>query len=112
MLVGAYVMAAGAIAFIVFAASLMQRLKDAQAPRLAANVAQLAAVAFAILTLAAAMAMASAAYAVAGNVEAQPIDQGAVRISTYGFALWAIRRSWRARPSLHPFRLRSSSQAR
>ena len=29
-------------------------------------------------------------YAVAGNVEAAPVDPDAVRVSTFGFALWAI----------------------
>jgi hypothetical protein len=87
---GGYVMCGGAIAFMVFAAALLDRLRSAQAPGLAVGVAQIAAIAFVILTLAAAIGMASAAYAVSSSVEPTPIDPGAVRVTTYGFALWAI----------------------
>ncbi len=90
MLVGAYVMCGGAIVFLVFASGVMQRLRHAEAPGVVLSIAQFGAIAFSILTLAAAVGMASAAYAVASNVEPTPIDPGALRIGTYGFALWAI----------------------
>lgn len=90
MMVGAYVMAGGAVAFMVYAAGLLQRMRNTQAPQLAVNVAQLAGTVFALLVLAAAVGMASGAYAVQSGVEPQPIDVGAVRVSTFGFMLWAI----------------------
>lgn len=90
ILAGAYVMCGGAVAFMVFAAGLIERVRAAQAPRLAVNVAQIAAITFAVLVLAAAIGMASAAYAVNSNVEPRPIDPGALRVTTFGFALWAI----------------------
>jgi hypothetical protein len=90
MLVGICVTSGGALAFVVFAAGLLQRLRSAHAPTLARDVAQLAAISFVVLTLAAAVGMASAAYAVASHVEAEPVDPAAVRVSTFGFALWAI----------------------
>jgi len=69
---------------------LLRRLRGAGAPSLAADAAQVAAIAFAALTLAAAIAMASGAYAVSSDVEPKPVDPGAVRMSTLGFAIWAI----------------------
>lgn len=90
MLVGVYVMCGGSLAFVVFAAALLQRLRMAHAPSLAVAVAQFGAIAFVILALAAATGMGSAAYAVGSNVEPTPVDAGAVRMTTYGFALWAI----------------------
>ncbi|HEX6030569.1 MAG TPA: hypothetical protein VFY90_03990 [Tepidiformaceae bacterium] len=90
MLVGCYVMCGGAVAFFVFSSALIRRLRGAGAPSLAADAAQVAAIAFVALTLAAAIAMASGAYAVSSDVEPKPIDPGAVRMSTLGFAIWAI----------------------
>lgn len=90
MMFGMYMMSAGAMAFAVFAAGLFRRLRDAGAPQLAVSVGQLAAIAFTVLSVAAAIGMASGAYAVVSNVEPQPIDPAAVRLSTFGFALWTI----------------------
>jgi hypothetical protein len=88
MMVGMYVMCGGAIAFAIFAAGLVQRLRAADAPELSLTVANISAVAFTALALAAAIGMASAAYAVKSDVEPTPIDPGAVRITTFGFGLW------------------------
>ncbi|MEX0781912.1 MAG: hypothetical protein WD557_04625 [Dehalococcoidia bacterium] len=90
MLIGAYLMCAGGIAFLVFSAALVRRLRSGGAPGLTVDTAQAAGVAFAALTLVAAIGMASGAYAVASNVEPKPVDPGAVRISSVGFAIWAI----------------------
>ena len=90
MIIGMYVMCGGAIAFLVFATCLLQRLRDAEAPSLAINVAQWAGVAFVILAMAAAVGMASGAYAAISDIEPGPINSDAVRVSTFGFALWVI----------------------
>ena len=107
MIIGMYVMCGGAIAFLVFATCLLQRLRDAEAPSLAINVAQWAGVAFVILAMAAAVGMASGAYAAISDIEpGAEINSDAVRVSTFGFALWVIPAASRALRSLRRYRLR------
>lgn len=89
-LIGMYVMCLGAIAFFVFAGSLIERLRAAGTRPLALSIANLAAVAVAVLTFAAAIGMASAAYAIRSDVESLPVDPAAVRITTFGFGLWVF----------------------
>lgn len=89
-LIGMYVMCAGAIAFVVFSASLIERLRASGTSSLALSVGQVAAVSVAVLTFAAAIGMASAAYAIKSDVESLPVDPAAVRVTTYGFGLWVF----------------------
>lgn len=90
MLIGMYLMCGGAIAFSVFAAGLLERLRNADASSVTLTVANFGAIAFTVFALAAAVGMASAAYALKSDVEPTPIDPGAVRVSTFGFGLWVF----------------------
>jgi hypothetical protein len=90
MLIGMYVMSGGAVAFLLFATALLRRLRTANAPGFAVELAQVSGVAFAVLTLVAALGMGLAALAVAAGNEPTPVDPGAARITTYGFSIWAL----------------------
>ncbi|OAI44579.1 hypothetical protein AYO38_00360 [bacterium SCGC AG-212-C10] len=90
MIIAMYVMAGGAIAFAVFASAVIRRLRAAGAPDLAVDVARIGAAAYTALVLASAVAMASGAYSLISNNEAQPLDPGVARTSTLGFAIWVF----------------------
>ena len=90
VLVGAYLMCAGAIAFLVFVAGIIGRLRAAEAPPAFTEVARLSGAAFSICQLVGAIAMAGAAYAVTAGNEPEPIDPGALRVTTLGLAIWLV----------------------
>jgi hypothetical protein len=90
MLVGAYLMCGGAIAFLVFVAGTIGRLRAVESPPALTEVARLSGVAFSICQLVGAIAMAGAAYAVTSGNEPEPIDPGAVRVTTLGLAIWLV----------------------
>ncbi|MGE0598789.1 MAG: hypothetical protein AB7J35_03050 [Dehalococcoidia bacterium] len=87
---GAYLMCAGAIAMVVFMAGVLRRLRAAGAGPLLVDVARLSGLAFVVCQVVAAMAMASAVYAVSAGNEPTPIDPGVARITTFGLALWLV----------------------
>ncbi len=87
---GAYLMCLGAMAMIAFVAGVLGRLRAAGAEPFMLEVARLGGLAFVVCQIVAAIAMASAVYAVSAGNEPTPIDPGAARITTFGLALWLI----------------------
>ncbi len=89
-IVGAYLMAAGAIAFAVFLAAITQRMRHAGASQLTIDLARIFGGAFAFLQLAASAALLAAPLAIELENEPLPVDPGVARLGILGLALWLV----------------------
>jgi hypothetical protein len=89
-IVGAYLLAAGAIAFAVFLAATTRRMRDAGASSLTVDLARIFGGAFAVLQLAAAAAFLAAPLAIEFENEPIPLDPGVARLGILGISLWLV----------------------
>lgn len=89
-IIGAYLLAAGALAFAVFLAAVTQRMRHAGASQLTLDLARFFGAGFAILQLGAAAAMLSAPLAIEFENEPIPVDPGAARLGILGISLWLV----------------------
>jgi hypothetical protein len=87
---GGYLVAAGALAFLVFLAATADRMRLAGVRPLAIEVARLFGGAFAVMQLAAAAALLSAPLAIEFDTESMPADSSVARLSALGIALWLV----------------------
>lgn len=89
-IIGAYLLAAGALAFGVFMTAVIRRMREAGANPLAIDLAGWFGGAFAILQLAAAAACMTMPLAIEFENEPVPVDAGAARIGILGISLWLV----------------------
>jgi hypothetical protein len=87
-IIGIYAMAAGGIAFLVFAAALTQRLRVAGAGNATLDIMRLSAGVFAALQLAGGAGMGIAAISIGNGNEPKPISPDVTRVAALGFEIW------------------------